>query len=566
MNSTNIMPANEDQYVDHFANVYEALPKGKAFRLTYDPVTRQLKVIAKSYSILEELRNAFSADNPTEFIAKQYGYNAEKKVYQINKFGYFAPGLVFEVMKWIQIHYGDLSFLAISQKCKNYIIDNLMPLKKLLNGKVISVDDLENVSDATGRNENAKLNGKDAYVIRDYQAKSIVSLIQQGFGRGMIEIPTSGGKSFIIANFIWNVNKFIDPKMKVLIFVPNTQLVEQFYKDLVDYGYLRSQLARFTGSLKAKEKKQQDLQNAKIIIANRQYLYKNWRDLPVTDILVCDEVHTANAKVSKEFIDSYPAKIKVGCSGTLPKDKLSLWDLQGMFGKVLYKISVKELQDRGYVSKLKITLLDIMHRGVENNRHCLFNVDSLHKYHPDEFGNSDVLFNEAYNAETEFYQKESRTLYSPVFSYLNTLDENILVLFDRIETGKSLFELAKELVPSKKAFYIDGATEVRVREEVRQEFEKSGDNILVGNVSILGTGVNIRRLKHIVFIASSKSFSRVIQSIGRILRLHSTKDEAHLIDVVINTKYSQRHYAERLKYYKDVYHKKRPDETIKMTI
>ena len=97
-----------------------------------------------------------------------------------------------------------------------------MPLKKLLNGKVISVDDLENVSDATGRNENAKLNGKDTYVIRDYQAKSIVSLIQQGFGRGMIEIPTSGGKSFIIANFIWNVNKFIDPKMKVLIFVPNT--------------------------------------------------------------------------------------------------------------------------------------------------------------------------------------------------------------------------------------------------------------------------------------------------------------------------------------------------------
>ena len=123
----------------------------------------------------------------------------------------------------------------------------------------------------------------------------------------------------------------------------------------------------------------------------------------MTDILVCDEVHTANAKVSKEFIDSYPAKVKVGCSGTLPKDKLSLWDLQGMFGKVLYKISVKELQDRGYVSKLKITLLDIMHRGVENNRHCLFNVDSLHKYHPDEFGNSDVLFNEAYNAETEFY-------------------------------------------------------------------------------------------------------------------------------------------------------------------
>ena len=566
MTHTEMTMSSTELYADHFNDLYEALPNGKAFRITYDPVTRQLKMIAKSSSILEEIRNAFSADNPNAFIAKQYGYSVEKKVYQINKFGYFAPGLLFEVLKWIQMHYGDLSFLAISQKCKRYIADTLLPLKAALNGKTISIEDLENVSDATGRNKNAQLNGKPIYNIRDYQAKSILALIQNGFGRGMIEVPTSGGKSFIIANFIWNVNRMIDHNMKSLIFVPNTQLVEQFYKDLLDYGYAKSDLARFTGSLRAKEKKQQDLQTAKIVIANRQYLYKNWKELPMFDILICDEVHLANAKVSKEFIDSYPSKIKVGCSGTLPREKFHLWELQGMFGKVLYKISVTDLQDQGYVSKLKITLLDIVHKEIESNRHCLFNVNSLHKYHPDEFGNSEVLFNDAYNAEIEFYQKESMTIYAPVFKYLNTLDENILVLFDRIETGKNLFDLAKDLVQTKKAFYIDGSTEVSIREDVRQEFEKTGNNILVGNVSILGTGINIKRLKHIVFVASSKSFSRVIQSIGRILRLHSTKDEAHLIDIVMNTKYSQRHYAERLKYYKDVYNKKQPDETIKITI
>ena len=162
------------------------------------------------------------------------------------------------------------------------------------------------------------------------------------------------------------------------------------------------------------------------------------------------------------------------------------------------------------MSKLKITLLDVMHRGVEGDRRCLFNVNSVLKYHPDEFGNSEVLFNDAYNAELEFYQKECKTLYRPVFEYLNGLDENVLVLFDRIEVGKSLFELAKEVVTTKHASYIDGSTEVSVREEVRQQFEKSGDNILVGNVSILGTGINIKRLTHVVFVASSKSFSRVI--------------------------------------------------------
>ena len=51
----------------------------------------------------------------------------------------------------------------------------------------------------------------------------------------MIEIPTAGGKSFIIANYIWNMWKNVDRKMKFLLLVPNTQLVEQFWKDLVDY-------------------------------------------------------------------------------------------------------------------------------------------------------------------------------------------------------------------------------------------------------------------------------------------------------------------------------------------
>ena len=77
-----------------------------------------------------------------------------------------------------------------------------------------------------------------------------------------------------------------------------------------------------------------------------------------------------------------------------------------------------------------------------------------------------------------------------------------------------------------------------IREDIRKEFENSGNNILIGNVSILGTGINIKRLNHICFLISTKSFSRVIQSIGRTLRLHSLKDEAHLIDVAFNFKYS----------------------------
>ena len=81
----------------------------------------------------------------------------------------------------------------------------------------------------------------------------------------------------------------------------------------------------------------------------------------------------------------------------------------------------------------------------------------------------------------------------------------------------------------------------------------------------MSTGVNIKRLSNLVFLTSSKSFVRTIQSIGRTLRLHNDKDKAHIIDLSWNTKYSQRHLSERLKIYKQMYNK-RPKSIIDLEI
>ena len=149
---------------------------------------------------------------------------------------------------------------------------------------------------------------------------SIEELLFTGYGRGLIEIPTAGGKSFIISNFIWNIWKNIKRDAKTLILVPNTQLVSQFYEDLVDYGLDKKDLAKFSGSLSKKEKNENDIQTAKIVIANRQYVFKNKSLLPKFDVLVVDEVHTAIAESTKEFIESLDTKVKIGCSGTLPRN------------------------------------------------------------------------------------------------------------------------------------------------------------------------------------------------------------------------------------------------------
>ena len=564
-----------EQYTDTFQNQLEVFPEKKIFRISYDSAVNMMRIMCKRPELLEELQKAFSVDNPQAFFSQQYGYKGQPKLLAINKFGYFLPGLVFEVLEWIKLHYGDLQLVAISGKSKNYIHDVLTPLKDF------KLSEVSNISEDIGRNNELRrlrqkqlsrgISEKECvhpFEYREYQEEAVKQLLCKGFGRGMIEIPTAGGKSFILANFIWNIWKNVDRNFKTLILVPNVQLVQQFCKDLVDYGYERRDIAKFTGGMTKKEIAENDLSSAKIVIANRQQVFKNPTRLPEFDMLICDEVHLAAAQATRDFIEKCKAKIKIGCSGTLPKDKFQLWTLIGLIGRVVYRENVTDLQEKGYISKLKITLLDILHKQVEGNRNLLFHTDSKVKYHQDEFGQSEIFFNDAYKAEMEFFKNNYEELYCPILDYLKTLRANILVLFDSLEIGKSLFELAKErlALDKKGIFYIDGSQKVELREQIREQFEREDGNILFAQSQTFSTGINIKRLTHVVFMFQSKSFSRIVQSIGRALRLHFSKTEAHVVDVRFNFKYSKKHYDERLKYYKEVYGKKQPDEIVSLEI
>lgn len=537
----------------------ELFPDGKIFRLSFDSTVRMLKIICKKYDLLEDLRNAFSVPNTSSFFMSQYGYKTASKLYTINKFGCFSPGLFFDVLEYIKQNYGNANVLAMSNNCKQYVLDYITPLKAVLQNTQL----IYNISDDVGRNNQLEKSGKTPYKYRIYQENAIKYLLYKGYGKGLIEIPTAGGKSFILANFIWNVLKIVDRTFRTLILVPNKQLVEQFYKDLIDYGYSKYELTKFTAGLKKHESFNPD---AKIIIANRQFLFKNASQLPKIDILICDEVHQCCATATQEFIESLNCKIKIGCSGTLPRDKYQKWQLIGMFSRIVYTEDIVNLQDAGYISKLKITLLKIIDSVIENDRNCLFNINSLKKYKPDEYGYSEIAFDDANNAEHAYFEKHYVDLYKPVFDYLFKLQYNTLILFDRIEVGKNIFNYAKDLYAGKKqVFYIDGSIDVKEREKARDSFEQSDGNLLIAQTATFSTGINIKRLTGLVFLTSSKSFSRTIQSIGRTLRLHESKTKAHLIDVSWNFRYSDRHLKERLKIYKEMYQKK-PDEILTFKI
>lgn len=100
------------------------------------------------------------------------------------------------------------------------------------------------------------------------------------------------------------------------------------------------------------------------------------------------------------------------------------------------------------------------------------------KYAPDENGYSEIPFNAAHDAEHEYYEQYYKDLYTPALEYVSKFDENTLILFDRIEFGKRLTELGKDIFKDKNIHYIDGSIPVNERLDITKSFETSGNNVL----------------------------------------------------------------------------------------
>lgn len=77
----------------------------------------------------------------------------------------------------------------------------------------------------------------------------------------------------------------------------------------------------------------------------------------------------------------------------------------------------------------------------------------------------------------------------------------------------------------------------------------------------MSTGVNIKKLHHVIFGSSYKSKIKILQSIGRGLRLHESKRKLKVWDVIddlrwvnsrkkLTSNYLFKHFEKRLEYYK----------------
>ena len=358
---------------------------------------------------------------------------------------------------------------------------------------------------------------------REYQLESATKALQ--YGLGVIVLPTSAGKTLtiaLIAATILHTNQD-----NILILVPNIQLVEQTYNDFIDYGIDSLSISKWTGN--------QEYTPTRIVIANNQILLSKTQDISVLNrfnVVICDEVHKVGTaeKISK-LIKGLKAEYKFGFTGSLPENNFDRWSINRIFGPVIYEKLSHELRQDKFISNVRVVGLEMDYKNIPE-----FTKPSM-------------------NEPTAGYIEETEWLHVNVYrnttmvKLINKLETNTLVLVDRIAHGELLLEFFKART-NKQVYFIQGSVDVEEREKMRQLMEQSTNVVCIAISNIFSTGISIKNLHNIIFASIGKARIKIIQSIGRSLRLHHTKEIATIFDIADTClTYGYNHYEERKRLY-----------------
>lgn len=440
------------------------------------------------------IRNHFSVKNDGAGHAKRMAKKNGKPVpkvadrqYAITPTGLFDFGLYGEIRKFL---------IAIQLTDVSYSEDFVNHLKCGFDVEDVA-DDLE-------------------YGLRYFQMDTVKKSLK--VGRGTIVIGTGGGKSLTTASLIYNIwlNRS-SRSFKCLVVVPGVTLVQQLEENFLEYA------VPYTYSGWTGDKELQP--DSDVIICNTENLCAKFDDnenwISNVDLVIVDECHKVGRGTKQaKIIDKIKTPNKYGFTGTLSKEPLNRWKAIGTFGPVLVEKRSKELRDEKFLTNVSVVMLKLIHKQ---------------KWLP-------------YREELQYlYTNDRRN--DLIFKWANKLNNNTLILVNHHEHMNALE--AKFSESEKTVVYIKGDTPVEERSRIIQQMEESDDVIAIAMASVFSTGINIKNLHNIFIIAGGKSFIRLVQGIGRGLRLHENKNKLTIVDVYDNMNYSSSHAEHRKGIYDD---------------
>ena len=486
---------------------------------------QRVQIKAKSEDLLNELQTAYS------YQRKVFGNN-----YAMASYGgtaiYSCISPTFSIKKGLTL---ELARHVISQGNSVFIDPKLKPMLQPPCSYVNSDESL--------------VQPNASFTYRDYQERAIRSVKKHG--RGILSSPTSSGKSLILFGVCSNIKEFSE---RTLIIVPRIQLVSQFYKEwTVEYGY--KGIAMYSTKNPTLDP------NARVVITNYQFLVSKGngkrKDIELIKnggfkAVIVDECHTIGESGSwlSNFLMKLDCQYAIGCTGTVPDDKAKRWNIIGVLGPVIFVEHVKDLQDRNQIAKIHIKCFKFNH----NLR--------LDSELPWKVSGSLIMSKETGEllSTTEMYRAEYGYIEHHdwcndyIIRFAEKLEGNTVILVDHIDHANYLFENCK----AKNKHLVTGATKLESRNDLSTlvDSKKDDHHIIVAVASCFSTGISIKNLNNLILCSHGKALTKIIQSLGRVLRKTKKDGEeeyGNLYDFSHNQMFAKKHFKSRCTLYKKFY-------------
>ena len=350
--------------------------------------------------------------------------------------------------------------------------------------------------------------------LRDYQVDVVNKFLETP--QALQEIATGAGKTIMTAT----LSKLVEKYGRSIVIVPNKDLVRQTEEDYLNCGL---DAGVYFGDRKDIGKTHTicTWQSLNSLLKKTKKGEDNIMDF-IEDVscVIVDEVHQAKADVLKDLLTSVFARVPLrwGLTGTIPKSDHEFATIRASLGDIVNRLAAKDLQDIGVLSNCHVNIVQTQEPQAYTD----------------------------YQSELKFLLEDKKRQ-----EYLaNLIKEisktgNTLVLTGRINSGQAL----QELIPE--ADFVQGSMKSDDRKTAYKEINEGTNSITIATYGVAAVGINIPRIFNMVLLEPGKSFVRVIQSIGRGVRVAKDKDFVQIWDITSRCKFSKRHLTERKKFYKD---------------
>lgn len=372
--------------------------------------------------------------------------------------------------------------------------------------------------------------------------------------RCLLISPTGSGKSHIVYSLCrWHLLR----SRRILVVVPTTALVEQFYSDFEDYSSVNGW---------STEENCQKLYQGFTKDITKPILFTTWQSIfeqpfewfQQFDVVIGDEAHKFKATSLKKIMEAMVSvKYRIGTTGTIDKTKINKLVLEGLFGPVQVVATTKELQDQKKLSKSRVVQLVLCYPP--EDRKMLATMNTL-TYWDEKSGTFKTRKVQAKYAEEIAWLLEDDRRNRIIKNLVLGAEGNILVLFNMIDHGKLIFNTLQK-ASKRPLYFIAGSVPTETREDIRKSLRSDSEAIVVASYGTTSTGINIPSIRNIILAHPTKSSIRLLQSIGRGLRLSEGKEICNIYDVVDDLSWKKvvnhtlKHAKERFTIYAQEEHK-----------